>query len=240
MKSRKGREYSDEELGLIVQRASQLQDQASETRANALPARTVPPSLPRGLTLQAVKEIAGEVGVEARFVDQAAASLLIDSEKTGFDLVIGGPIIHEVLVPFGGALARSELAEVVDLIRTLSGGEGEVREVLGSVEWRSVDGVIGTKVTVETGEEGGTVRVRSDASGLAALTWIGSGTAGVIAAGFAVEALQPGSTAGVVAILGTGGGIGAGLARSIWSRATRALRHRSERLRDELARHLTR
>ena len=80
MSSSENRQYSDEELGLIVQRASELQDQASETGAEALPSPTVPPSLPTGVTLQAVREIADAILASKVGLRQACAKLLGDDQ----------------------------------------------------------------------------------------------------------------------------------------------------------------
>lgn len=232
------RRYSDEELALIVRRASELQDRAGEADGAPRLDGTVFPSPNEGLTLEAVREIAEGVGLESRFVDEAAASLPLDLKRSGLDRLMGGPIFQQVRSTLEGELAESARADFVDLIRQQAGHDGEVREVLGAVEWRSVGRMTRTTVALDPGEGSVTVRVREDASGLAAFTWIGSIAAGLVAGGIVIDTLQPASVLAVGAILAAGGLAGAGVARSIWSRATRGLRHRAERLRDEIGRFL--
>ena len=61
------RRYSDEEFALILQRASKLQDRADGAGRSRGAADGTPAS--SGLSLQAVREIAEEVGLETRFID---------------------------------------------------------------------------------------------------------------------------------------------------------------------------
>ncbi|MEE2900413.1 MAG: hypothetical protein VX815_18275 [Gemmatimonadota bacterium] len=89
-----GRRYSDEDFALILERASKLQDRA-EGAATELPGRPGRGPSADGLSLQAVRDIAEEVGVEARYIDQAAESLLLDppGRRSG---LLGGPLTHHV------------------------------------------------------------------------------------------------------------------------------------------------
>ena len=63
-----GRWYSDEDFALILERASKLEDRAEGT-ATELPGRPGRGPSADGLSLQAVRDIAEEVGVEARYID---------------------------------------------------------------------------------------------------------------------------------------------------------------------------
>ena len=239
MSDKPGRRYSDEELALIVERASALQDRAGEARAVAPPDATDIPATDAGLTLEAVHEIAEEVGLERRFVEEAAASLAYDPVPAGVG-VLGGPTSHQLGGAFARQLTDSERVELLDVIRGISGHEGEVREVMGALEWTSVGRMTRTTVTIDSSADAVAVRVRRDVSGLAALTWIGSITTGLIAGGVVAGALQPASFVVAASIVGTGGMIGVALARSIWSRASRGLRDHAERLRDGISRYLLR
>ena len=66
--------YSTEELQLIVERAAALQHQSD---AIGSPVQRDPNWLPtdEGMTLQSVKEIAAEVGLEPQFVEDAVRAL---------------------------------------------------------------------------------------------------------------------------------------------------------------------
>lgn len=230
--------YSDEEFALILERAAELQDRA-EGGAAQLPAGGHTATGSEGLSLAEVRDIAGEVGLEARFIDQAAASLALARADTRRGL-LGGPITTQMDETFQRPLTDGERMELVDVVRGALNHHGEVSEVMGAVEWKSVGRVDRMTVTITSSDETSSVRIFHDASGLAALTWVGSITSGLILGVAAVGALDPSSLLMTAFILGAGGAMGIGAARTIWSRATKAIRRKSERLRDEIARRLER
>lgn len=230
--------YSDEEFALILERAAALQDRA-EGSAARIPGQTDHPAGSVGLSLAEVRDIAGEVGLEARFIDEAAASLALSPAETPAGL-LGGPIMSQVGRSLDRPLTGGEQMELVEAVRSMLNHHGKVKEVMGAVEWKSVGRLDEMMVTITSSDNDSSVRVHTDASGLAALTWVGSITAGLVAGGMAVEVLDPSSILMTASLIGTGGAVGIGVARTIWSRATKALRRKSERLLDEITRRFER
>ncbi len=230
-----GRRYSDEDFALILERASKLQDRA-EGAATELPGRPGHGPSADGLSLQAVRDIAEEVGVEARYIDQAAESLLLDrpGRRSG---LLGGPLTHHVGDTYARALTQSQRAELVDVIRQALRHPGEVRDVMGSIEWRSVGQLGRTKVTIHAHKESVSIRVFGDLSGLAAGIWGASMLASMILGSVVVDIVHP-TFLGALPILGAAAVVGAGVARTLWSATTKFFRRRTERLREELAAYL--
>ena len=224
--------YSDEEFAAIVQKATELQDQSSDSAAHSsqkLKGREGA----EGLTIAEVREIGSEVGLERRFIDQAADDLALESSG-----LFGGALTQQAQGTFQHVLTEAERIEILDVVRATLKQRGEVHEVAGAVEWKSVGRIARTTVTINATSESVALRVHSDASGVAALTWLGTIGAGLAAGAGLVGALQPESVLAVVSIVGAGGLAGVGVARTIWSATTRAFRGRVQRIRDELARSL--
>ena len=187
--------------------------------------------------MEAVRDIAGEVGLGPRFIDQAAASLAHDPAVKEHSL-LGGPLTHHLGDTFARTLTDAERIELLDVIRGVLKHQGEVKEVMGSLEWKTVGRMSGMTVTINSNDESVAVRVFNDLSGIAALTWVASIATGLVAGGIVVDSLQPASLLVAASILGAGGTVGMGVARTIWSATTRAFRRRAERLREEIARYL--
>ena len=204
-----------------------------------LPDRTDGASSTAGLSLETVRDIAGEVGLERRFIDQAVASLAHDAAVKEFSL-LGGPLTHQLGDTFARTLTDAERIEVLDVVRGVLKHQGEVNEVMGSLEWKTVGRMAKTTVTISSSDEGVAVRVFGDLTGIAALTWVGSIATGLAVGGILVDSLQPDSLLVGAWILGAWGTVGFGVARTIWSATTRAFRRRTERLREEIARYLLR
>jgi hypothetical protein len=129
---------------------------------------------------------------------------------------------------------------VIDVARRSVNRHGEMREVMGSLEWKTVGRVNQLSITVNSTEEGVSVRIFDDVAGIAALTWVASMAAGLVSGGLIVNSLQPDSIVVEASILGAGATAGFGVARAIWSATTKLLRRRAERLREEITAHLLR
>ncbi|HIF24020.1 MAG TPA: hypothetical protein EYQ27_19445 [Gemmatimonadetes bacterium] len=191
-----------------------------------------------GLSLDAMREIAKEVGLEQRFVDQAAASLLLDPAAQGSGL-LGGPSSHHVSATFARTLTASQRIELLDVIRGVLSHEGALNDVMGSIEWRTVGLMSQTTVTITPDEDSVSVRVFNDRGGLAVLTWTAPVLVGLVTAFATLNAINPTAGGGVwLSMLAGGVVVGAGVARQIWSATTRSARARTERLREAIALYL--
>jgi len=228
--------YSDEEFALIVQKATELQDQSSDIAAPSSQ-RLTDGAEAEGLTIAEVREIASEVGLERRFIDQAVMSLADDLALEASGL-FGGALTQQAQGTVQHVLTEDERIEILDMVRATLKQRGEVQEVSGALEWQSVGRMTRTTVTINAVSESVGLRVHCDASGVAVLTWLGTIGAGLAAGAGLVGALQPDSVLAAASIVGAGGVVGVGLARTIWSATTQTLRRRVQRIRDELARSL--
>ena len=224
--------YSDEEFAAIVQKAAELQDQFSDPAAHSLQ-RFKGREGAEGLTIAEIREIGSDVGLKRRFIDQAADNLSLESSG-----LFGGALTQQAQGTLPHVLTETERIEILDVVRATLKQRGEVHEVAGALEWQSVGRIARTTVTINATSESVTLRVHSDASGVAALTWLGTIGAGLAAGAGLVGVLQPESELAVASIVGAGGLAGLGVARTIWSATTRAFRGRVQRIRDELARSL--
>jgi hypothetical protein len=202
-----------------------------------VPNRSTRPTGERGLSLAEVRGIAEEVGLKGRFIDQAVASLALDPPARAPG-PWGGPIRLQVGHAIPRPLTGGEQSRVLDSIRDALDHDGQVRDHMGGLEWTSVGRTSTTRVTIGPAGEGSKLIISHDASGLAALTWVGSVTSGLVASGILLAALPDPSAAVAASMLVGGGVIGAGVARTIWSRATKTFRRRAEWLRDQLIRQI--
>lgn len=228
--------YSDEEFSFIVQKAAELQDQPSGVLGHPSQ-RTSEEVSAEGLTIEEVREIASEVGLEPRFIDQAAM-VLADDLAVEAPGLFGGALTQEAQGTVQHLLTDTERIELLELVRGKANPRGKVQEMSGSLEWQSVGRITRTTVSINSASESVTLRVHGDASGLAALTWLGSIGVGLAAGAGLLGALQPDSVFVAASMVGAGGVLGAGAARTIWSATTRSLRRRVQRIRDELVQSL--
>jgi hypothetical protein len=152
------RRYTEEEVGLILRRATEMQQ--------AEPERTDP----AGLTLAELQDIAAEAGIDPEKLRQAASELQTFRPETVGNRLAGAPMATEIERVVEGELPRERLEELVPTIQTATAGQGTASEVGRSLTWTSRTGssVIERQVFV-TARDGHTiVRVQESFGGLAA------------------------------------------------------------------------
>jgi hypothetical protein len=141
------RRYTDREVSLILRRA--LEPTADVTS---------PDVSGSGLSLELIKEIAAEVGIDPHRIDLAAASLL---EPTPASNPYAG---IPTTVQFQTTLTELNIEDVsqhdvLALIRNALGRQGIVGSESGSLEWRARDGFGGRYVSLTPSPEGVRLRV---------------------------------------------------------------------------------
>ena len=121
------RRYSDDEVSEILKHATDLQAEESPQRH----------SEGTGMTLAEIQEIAAEVGIDPRHLQQAAAR--IDRPKTaGFwAKVAGGPAVVSVERVVPGELSEADFARIVPEIQRVSLGHGNATLVGSTLTWSS-------------------------------------------------------------------------------------------------------
>ncbi len=214
------RKYSDQQVALIIRRAAELKEQSGGLSAGD------------GLSLESVREIAAEIGVESRFVDRAAA-LLVDQPPVQANSLLGGPLRVQLQDTYDRKLSEQELRDLLGIVRQVLHRQGEVQEALGSLEWKyeSLDAI---GVTVAPRSEGTAVQVVVDRTGAAATAFTLPIVAGTAVGGIIIASIEPG-LGGIIGILLAGSAGGFAVGRTIWSAWTRVFRRRLDRLRQEIA-----
>ena len=220
------RRYSEEEIALILRRATEMQ-RAEPTAAD-----------PAGLTMVELEEIAAEAGIDPGMLRQAASELDVQRPETLGSRLAGAPVALAIERVIEGEMPVERLEELVPTIVAATPGRGTASAVGRSLTWSSQEGSNLTEQQVLVSSQNGQtlIRVEQSYSGLAA-GWFG-GIMGGVGAGVGF-----GLGGALSATLGLGAGLVAlpltaitgsfFLARSIYSAqvrsrqgAARALVHR--------------
>lgn len=141
------RRYTDKEVSLILQRAVESVDRTAPEHVGA-----------DGLSLEQIREVAREVGIDPDRVDSAALTLdLQPSNMTRGFLGAPATVQYERVLPF--EVPREAYPEVVATIRRVLHRQGIVTEELGALEWRARDAAGSRYVSVQPGDGRTVVRV---------------------------------------------------------------------------------
>lgn len=189
------RRYTDSELARILDEASR-----SEARAEA-----VGPSS-EGYTLEEIRAIAREAGIDPSHVERAAAGLLASQEShstaaegaSRLRESLSRTVYEEIVIP--RSLTDEEMISLVHHLESVLPWSGVVRQAGNWVEWR--DRKDRLYMGVVRGNNQTRVRLIDDQSGQ---LWLG-GAVGLLAAGMALPLESVlGSVVGVIVgvVLGT-------------------------------------
>ena len=199
------RRFDEREVALILREATRV-DRGSETGS----ADPVTLGVGEGLTLEELKEIASEVGIDPSRVDQAARSLLVRPRSSPFQMFLGTPAQIRIQSELSAQVDDQDLSEALFEIRSVMSAQGTSGGSPGAWEWTSGSELGGRHVTIARTSTGTRVDVTGDfgnaargAAGVGAVV-AGVGAVGVTAAVAAVGAvgwvLAPVVAAGVVLI----------------------------------------
>lgn len=124
------RRFTDDEVRRILHNAAELQEDSSSTH----------PDSGRGMTLEDLRQIAEEAGIEPRFVDIAANSE--GPSRGAMEAQFGGaPMKWHYTQTVDGTLQDADFQRVLMTIRSVMNEKGELNEVFGRMEWSHNDGV---------------------------------------------------------------------------------------------------
>jgi hypothetical protein len=204
------RRYADAETSLILRRAAELQGTAPD---------------PAGPTLSDLEQVAGEAGIEPRYVRQAAAELAPGSRG-----MLSAPGALRLQRVVAGEIDASDFDALLEEIRAATGMAGQASLLGRGFTWTS--GAAGhpsppRAITVSVTALDGTTVVRADESlEQVASTYVGMGLASALAGSFGGVALAGGSpSVGVIAAAVAWAG-GSALAALRLHRRTAARHHR--------------
>jgi hypothetical protein len=223
------RRYSEEEIALILRRATEMQ-RAEPTAPD-----------PAGLTMADLEEIAAEAGIDPGMLRQAASELNAQLPATLGSRLAGAPTAVAIERVIEGEMPVERLEELVPTIVAATPGRGTASAVGRSLTWSSQEGSNLTEQQVLVSSQNGQtlIRVEQSYSGLAA-GWFG-GIMGGVGGGVGF-----GLGGALSATLGLGAGLVAFplaaiagsffMARSIYSSQVRSRQDTARALIDRLAR----
>jgi hypothetical protein len=156
------RRYSEEEVGLILRRATEIQ--------RAEPAAPDP----AGLTLAELEEIAGEAGIDPALLRRAANELHSLRPATAGSRLAGAPLAIELERVVDGELPPERLEDLVPTIVAATPGRGTASAVGRSLTWSSQEGSNLTERQVLVSVQDGRTLIRvEEAYGGLAAGWFG-------------------------------------------------------------------
>ncbi len=116
------RRYTDQEVALVLAKASELEE-----------GRALTSTAGRGLTLRELHEIAKEVGLSPRAIDEAVISLRTQPHQS----ILGSPYSHRVVRGIPGRLEDPAMQRLIRVVEDRLEATGTVTEALGTVRWTS-------------------------------------------------------------------------------------------------------
>jgi hypothetical protein len=220
----KKRRYSEEEFALILRKASEIQASGGQR-----------PTGTGGFTLDEIRSIATEAGIDPEAVARAASILgaLEWDEKRGLAAsIFGGPSKFHLDCEIPGRLPPGEMGRILGEIRRAAEHQGEASEVLGGVEWKTVGELSAINVNISPRGDSTNIQIVGDRGAAGAVTFVFPMMAAAIMVGWLGAAFEPTSAAGIVSLVT--GTLGAGFlaARTLWVSNSRKFRKRLTGLMD--------
>jgi len=225
----KKRRYSEEEFALILRKASEIQVSAGNRSAVTGTG---------GLTLEEIRSIATEAGIDPEAVTRAASILgaLEWEEKSGLAVAIfGGPSKYHLDCEIPGRLPPEEMGRILEQIRRAAEHQGEASEVLGGVEWKTVGELSAINVNISPRGDQTSIQIVGDRGPAGGVTFIFPMMAAAILVGALGATFEPTSAAGIVSLIT--GTLGAGFltARTLWVAGTNKFRKRLTHLMESVS-----
>lgn len=224
------RRFTDEQFALALRKAMTLQDNPGPD-GKSLPAG--------GMTLDEMKAVAREVGIDPALMEQAVA-LLPSQERSPADRILGGPTRYRLEHSATQRLSREDLARVVDAVRREMQQPGKVSTELDGLSWETEGEVSQFHVSLSPRESGTEVRLNVNRDGAFILTWFLSVLGGLVAAGITGGIVDPDTIIGGAGLVATGLGGGLAVARTLWGKTTRSVQDKIDRVMEAVVREVDR
>ncbi len=213
------RRFSDEEVARILRAASELQE------------RSAGPGGSRGLTLDDLRQVASEVGIDPRFIELAASDVRGQAASES-NAAVGGSYAWAVHRTVPGEVDPKNLDRIIRAIRLVVGQKGEVDDVFGLMEWSYDDGLGPIMVGITCRDGVTEIDVTARRSGEVGL-WFGLGVpmTGVLGGAMA-KAILGMSAAGALPAIAVMAVVGWGGTRFLWSTLAKMWERKINRLSD--------
>lgn len=214
------RRFTDQEVALILKKASEL-DEARGSSAGT------------GLSRKDLEEIAREAGISVGSIGQAIAE--VSARQTG-QTFFRGPMVHRTVRAVEGELDREALKRLIRVVDERASTPGTLAEALDSVRWTSQDRFRSTQVTITPQDGETSIQVTEKAMGrLARITHFVPGAVGLMVGTSVLGSLHLPPSAEVLGLVAA---VGAGLAagRLLWNRLSWRSAERVQELAEALGR----
>ncbi|MFC1662144.1 hypothetical protein ACFL3S_11965 [Gemmatimonadota bacterium] len=221
------RRYSEEEFALILRKASEIQERPGHR-----------PGSREGLSLEEIQSIAREAGIHPDAISRAASLLGAAEweEKAGLAAAIfGGPGKYHLDFEIPGRLPPEERGRILEVIRRVAEHQGEAKEVLGGVEWKTVGELSAINVNVSPRGDRTSIQIVGNRDAAGGVTFVFPMAGAAILVGALGGILEPTSAAGIISLITGLLGGGFILSRSLWVRGGKAFRKKLTRIMDALA-----
>lgn len=126
---------------------------------------------PTGLTLEEIKRLASEVGLESTHIE-AAAGELDNAPQTGLRRLLRNPPAVELVREVPGVVGPEEWQAMVAELRKTFGGAGQSSEIAGGYDWTGGDKSYEGGFTASPTSHGTRLRLFVDHSTLDVLGWL--------------------------------------------------------------------
>lgn len=220
------RRFTDEEVGKILRNAADLQERSAAAPGGGSA---------HGLTLEDLRQVAAEAGIDPRFVEVAAADLATPLAREVSTLA-GGSYAWSAHRTVPGHVREEDRDRVVRAVRGIMGQKGVVEDLYGRLEWSYDDGLGPVMVGVASRDGVTEVDVSARRGGAVGLTLgLGVPFGGMAVGGLITALLGVSGPAAVFPAIIAGGALSwAGLAAG-WRVAAGRWEERVERLADAVA-----
>lgn len=209
--------YTESEFALILRKAIELQE------------RHIGVDAAQGLSLREIQAIAAEIGLDPALVERAA-SLVPRTDEGKLVRLFGGPSLYQMEYSAEGEISKDDFGKMIDAVRRVTGHQGQVTEVLGSLEWKTVGEVSQLLVSVSPRDGQTIMKIMANRGPAAVLTFVFPGLAGLISIGIAGAIIEPSTVPGVLSIIAAAAGGAFLTSRTIWKATTARFRARLHEL----------
>lgn len=216
------RRYTEAELRIIFAKATE-EEQAELSELGAMP---------DGFSLDEIKRIGAEVGIDSLSLERAARS--VEPVGRGHAGLAGGPTSLSVERRVKGELGTVQASDILSVIRREMGSPGHLSELKGLLEWRSDEERGQRVITLSSNDGTTTVRGMADLRQSAVVTHVPAGLLGAMGSvvGFMISA-NNGHEVGMV-LFATLLPIVMLAMRNVFARFSKSEGHKLERVVDEL------
>jgi hypothetical protein len=145
------RVYGDKEIGQILKRATELQDQEPSALSSS------------GLTLQELEEVAVEAGIDARFLQRAALELRTSPADSGFwAKVVGDELMLQRETTIPGELNEDGFERIASVIQIGTREHGQPSLLGRSLTWQAETPSKSRTVQITVTSRDGKTHVRAE------------------------------------------------------------------------------